>query len=111
MLAGNPRGVTMYQDELSAWLLGMNQYKSGGNDEENWISSWSGVPIIVDRKGQDGEIPIMARRPFASVTGGIQPDKLHLLRRFVEVRDGFIDRVPLLLSRDGHSEVGRLHAR
>jgi Protein of unknown function (DUF3987) len=94
LLAGNPRGVAKFEDELSAWLLGMNQYKSGGgNDEENWISSWSGMPIIVDRKGQDGEIPIIARRPFVSITGGIQPDKLHLLKRFVEVRDGFMDRM------------------
>ena len=94
LLAGNPHGVAMYQDELSAWLLGMNQYKSGaGNDEANWISSWSGMAIVVDRKGQDGQIPVIAHRPFASVAGGIQPDNLHLLKRFVELRDGFMDRM------------------
>lgn len=37
-------GVLCVQDELSAVVTGMGQYKHGGNDREAWLNLWNGTP-------------------------------------------------------------------
>lgn len=74
VLAGNPNGILFSADELSGWARSMGQYKGGrGDDRQHWLSIWSGIQIICNRKGAD---PIVINDPFVSVTGGIQPDAL-----------------------------------
>lgn len=90
-LAANPRGILMIQDELSEWLAGMNQYKSGGgNDQQIFTKIWSFVSFIVDRVGRAEEGRIYVPCPFLGISAGIQPDILPELS--TGRRDGFIDR-------------------
>ena len=86
----NPRGLVFYQDELSGWVKGMDQYKGGkGSDRQNWLSSWTGIPTINNRKNQlAGMIP----DPYINVVGSIQPDVLPTLKT-EQVADGFVDRI------------------
>lgn len=86
----NPRSLMLYQDELSAWVTGMGQYKGGkGNDLQKWLSIWGGSQVIVNRKGKQAE---QLDDPFINVSGCIPPDILPTLETS-EGSDGFIDRI------------------
>lgn len=95
-LRDNPRGLIMVLDELAGMINGLNQYKqAGGNDTEFYLSLWSRASFPIDRKGQEGGIPIYVRSPFFGMTGGIQPDKLNTIGTTKDGRrlnDGFLDR-------------------
>jgi PHD/YefM family antitoxin component YafN of YafNO toxin-antitoxin module len=95
MLVENPKGFLGIKDELSGWIAGMNQYKAGGkgSDRQFWLSAWSGATIKVDRKSGRDQGPLVARRPFMSVLGGIQPDLLSSLSDERGREDGFVHRL------------------
>jgi hypothetical protein len=73
LLNENPRGLVMILDELAAFFLRMNQYKSGGKgaDREAYLSMYSCKPLKVDRKG-DGSTFI--NRPLLSIVGAATPE-------------------------------------
>ena len=108
VLEGTLRGVAVLSDELSAWVLRMNQYKKGqGADRQFWLSAWSNSYVCVDRKNRPE--PLMIQRPFVTVFGTIQPGTLHELSAGRE--DGFLDRILLsapepIRSRWSDSEIG-----
>jgi hypothetical protein len=90
ILDENPRGVISAQDELSGWVMAMNQYKAGGKgaDRQFWLRVWSNAPVKVDRKSR--KIPAIITEPWVSVIGSIQPEilpELHIGRN-----DGMLDR-------------------
>ena len=93
ILEGNPRGVLVARDELSAFVRGMDQYKNHrGTDRQFYLSAWSNSPVTVDRKNM--EEPLFLLKPFVGVIGSIQPGVLSELtanRRGLE-GDGFLDR-------------------
>jgi hypothetical protein len=90
ILKENPRGLLLERDELVGWVKGMDQYKSGGKGSERqfWLSTWSGRPVSVDRKTQQG--PLSVLKPFIGVIGGVQPDVLEDLAENRE--DGMLER-------------------
>src|SRR5215203_7046318 len=90
ILKENPRGLLLERDELVGWVKGMDQYKSGGKGSERqfWLSTWSGRPVSVDRKSQQG--PVSVLKPFIGVIGGVQPDVLEDLAENRE--DGMLER-------------------
>lgn len=88
VLEDNENGVLFFKDELIAWVNSMDQYRSKGSDRQNWLSIWSGEPIIINRKEERINIP----RPFVNVIGGLQPDVLEQLIKS-NINDGFIDRI------------------
>ena len=91
MLHSNPRGILMKNDELSSWVLGMNQYRAGkGDDQQKYMSFWSGDQEKIDRKTQD---PIYIENPFVCITGNIPPDVLPKLTNEQGHEDGFIHRI------------------
>lgn len=94
ILHSNPRGVLMERDELTGWVLSMNQYKPGkGADRQMWLSFWNGASVVINRKGRPD--PLLLSNPFVCVTGGLTPDCLDDL---VDVRgreDGFLPRILL----------------
>jgi hypothetical protein len=93
LLAQNPRGLLMPQDEGVGWVRGMGQYKQGrGNDRQFWLSTWSGKSHLVDRKSQ-GLVPVSIPRPFVNVMCGIQPEMLGELADHKGRNDGFLHRV------------------
>jgi len=93
VLEDNPRGVLVARDELSAFVRGMDQYKSHrGSDRQFYLSAWSNSPVAVDRKNL--QEPIFLARPFVGVVGSIQPGVLPELIANCQGRegDGFLDR-------------------
>jgi hypothetical protein len=95
LLAENPRGLIMIRDELTAWVLALNQYKTGGkgSDRQFFLSAWSGAAVIVDRKHQEGRVPIHIPHPFLAIAGGLPPEMLAELVDARNRNDGFLDRI------------------
>lgn len=90
ILQYNPKGVLLGLDEVASWMKSMDQYRKGkGSDLDKWLSMWTCSAFTVDRAAKDE--PIVLERPFISVTGGIQPDRLNLFKSSNE--DGFIERI------------------
>ncbi len=89
-LEENPRGFLSAHDELSGFIRGMDQYKSGGkgNTRQSYLKIWSNIAIYVDRKGSDE--PVIIPSPFVTLQGAIQPDVLHEISG--GRNDGFLDR-------------------
>ena len=66
VLSRSPRGVLMIRDELTGWVLSLNQYRSGrGADRQIFLSIWSGEPTKIDRKSELDE-PLIVTDPFVS---------------------------------------------
>ncbi len=96
-----PKGLLIWRDELSGWLLGMTNYNSAGR--AFWIEAYGGRPYRVERQKSPRpiEVPYLA----VAVTGGTQPDKVAEL--FREADDGLLarfcwfwpDAVPFALGR------------
>jgi uncharacterized protein DUF3987 len=94
VLHTNPRGVLMERDELTGWVLSMNQYKGGkGSDRQMWLSFWNGASVVINRKGRPD--PLVLSRPFICVTGGLTPDCLDDLVAVRGREDGFLPRILL----------------
>jgi len=94
LLQKQPQGVLFIQDELIAWVKGMNQYRQGnGSDMEKWLSLWGSESILINRKSDDE--PLYLNRPFVCVLGCIQPDVLEDLAKNKD--NGFLDRILFVL--------------
>jgi hypothetical protein len=87
------KGLVLSKDELTGWVRGMDQFRSGGKgaDRQHYLSMWSRTLIKVDRKAS--REPIIVPRPCLSVIGGIQPDLLPDLADAAQREDGFVDRL------------------
>jgi predicted transcriptional regulator len=87
------KGIAVVKDELSGWVAGMNQYKSGGRgaDRQHYLSMWSRSGIKVDRK--NSPVPVYVPLPCLSVVGGIQPELIWKLANEEGLEDGFLDRL------------------
>jgi hypothetical protein len=93
ILADNPRGLVMVRDELTAFVLGMNQFKGGkGNDRSSALKIWSGDAIKKDRVNHENNVPIRCPHPSLSIVGGLPPDMLGELLDPKGRADGFLDR-------------------
>ena len=83
----NERGILIYNDELSGFINTFQRY-SKGNDEQFYLSVWSGKPVVVDRKTS---VSIRVNQPMLNIIGTIQPSVLG--RCFQGKEDnGFFDR-------------------
>lgn len=85
----NKKGVVVYAEELKGWLGNMNRYNSG-SEIEFWLSSWSGKPIIIDRKSAKS---INIKKSFIPVIGTIQNKILRSLTGGQKSENGFLDRI------------------
>ena len=93
ILAKNPRGLTVAPDEMTKWVLSMDQYKGGkGGDRPFYLSAWNGEPVCVDRAKHMTE-PIVVPHPFLTVVGGMTPDMLTALTEGRGRDDGFMARL------------------
>lgn len=71
---GNPRGVVLWRDELTAWLANLGRYASGGSDRAHWLEAWSASGVTVNRRSR--KLPMHLHKFPVSVIGSIQPDRL-----------------------------------
>ena len=85
----NQNGVGVFKDELAGWFKDMNKYKEG-SDKEQWLSSWSGKGIAVDRITRQSDY---IGKPILPVLGGIQPNVLAGFFTEENIDNGFLDRM------------------
>lgn len=85
----NRRGIGVYIDELAGWFKNFNRYNKG-SEQEQWLSNWSGKPIISDRKTGNS---VYIDSPCISVIGTIQNDILEEISKDARDSNGFIDRI------------------
>lgn len=83
-----PRGVLNIQDELSGFIMGLNQYKKNGNDKQQFLSIYNCDSMKIDRKGRNRVIP----NTGMAIVGGIQPGVLPKVFEEDSFIDGFIQR-------------------
>ncbi len=113
ILAANPRGLIVTPDEMTKWIMGMDQYKGGkGGDRPFYLSAWGGEPVTIDRAKHASE-PIVVPHPFLTVVGGMTPGMLGEVSEGRGREDGFSarllfcypDRVPRPYTEDGIPEA------
>jgi hypothetical protein len=74
VVAGNPKGVVLWRDELAAWLANQGRYANGGSDRAHWLEAWSASGITINRRNRSA--PLHLPRFPVSVVGTIQPDRI-----------------------------------
>lgn len=92
ILADNPRGVLLDRDELSGWIGGFDQYRSGGQggaEAARWLTIYNAGPVTVDRK-QTGTVYVDAAH--VSIAGGIQPGVLARVAGSRHFENGLVPR-------------------
>ncbi|MFP4350779.1 MAG: DUF3987 domain-containing protein [Desulfococcaceae bacterium] len=98
LIAGS-RGLTLYRDELSGWLLNMSRY-SGGTDRQFYLTCYSGGPWVSDRITRaKSEAPDL----YLNIIGTIQPEIARQIFSNAEP-DGFFERFGLAVYPDSMCE-------
>jgi Protein of unknown function (DUF3987)/Bifunctional DNA primase/polymerase, N-terminal/Primase C terminal 2 (PriCT-2) len=98
VLANNPEGVLLFQDELTAWFGSMGKYgngsKSTDGDRAFWLQAYDGGPYEFNRISRGTTfVPNLSM----SVLGGIQPDRIRDIARNSS-DDGLLQRMfPIIL--------------
>jgi hypothetical protein len=75
-LGRQERGLIAVCDELAGLFKGLNQYKSGGNDNEILLELYDGSNQSIIRAKDD---PVSLESPLFSIVGGVQPGVLREL--------------------------------
>lgn len=65
-LSQNPRGVSVFVDEILGWLKNLDKYTKGSS-LEFYLSLWSGITAKVNRATQE---TLSVERPFTSIDSG-----------------------------------------
>ena len=89
-LNDNPRGVTVYVDEIMGMFNAVNQY-SKGQLIEQLLTAFSGKPLDVSRCNMP--IPIHIERPFINIVGTMQTTRVHELVDKGYKDNGLLDRI------------------
>lgn len=90
MMANNPWGMGVFSDELSNWLNGLERY-SNNTGRSLWLKIYDASSHKMNRV-KDGDDAVIAERPFASIIGAIQPDKLLEITALSNADDGLQSR-------------------
>jgi len=89
LLSDNTRGILLFQDEISGFLLSFDKYRAGkGGDREAYLNLWNSTPIKVDRVTKN----LYLHRPFLVLVGGMQPKKAVRVFGEKSFDDGLISR-------------------
>jgi hypothetical protein len=102
LMQSNLRSMALLQDELSAHINGMDQYKGGkGADRQFYLSCWANANIRVNRK-RDPE-PIVVNKTYLTIVGNLPPGTLMQLDALTKHEDGYTDRY--LISYPDNQEI------
>jgi hypothetical protein len=102
----SPRGVTVYRDELSGLILGLNQYKGNkGDDKQHILELFNAKSWKVDRKGSGSRyIP----NTGASIIGGMPPSVMSKVFDLDAFDDGLLPRFLQIHSDDKPPKFSRV---
>ena len=82
----NERGLVILKDELSGFILGMDQYKAGGKGQIEKTLEWFNGGAIESTR--TGNVSYLADS-CVNIVGGIQPSKMKLIVNDDANADGF----------------------
>lgn len=78
ILSNNPRGVGMVDEELTGFLEGMGQYKSGKSNElQYWLKLFDNPEF--DSISRKGNKELIIKNGNVTIFGGVQPELLNLI--------------------------------
>lgn len=89
----NRNGLLLFRDELVGWIKSMNQYRGGGDDQEQWLSIYNNEPLKISRATKE---TAFIERSFVSVLGGIQPAVINELAGSNKDSNGFTYRLSFI---------------
>lgn len=84
----HPRGISVYIDELKAWIQNFNRYNAG-SEQEFWLMNWSGKPYALNRASYKAVLD----KTYIPVVGTIQPGLLEDIGKGGRALSGFIERI------------------
>lgn len=84
----NEKGVGVSVDEIRSFLKSLNKYRDG-NDEELYLSAFSGIFIKINRTTKE---TILIDDPSVNILGSIQPNLIGSSFGGQKLNNGFIDR-------------------
>lgn len=84
----NKKGISIYVDEIAGLFKSFNRYNKG-NEEEQYLSTWSGSVISIIRASGDN---VRIDNPHINIIGTIQPSVLSQVFTGNKLHNGFIDR-------------------
>ena len=89
-----PRGVILHRDELSGFMLSMDQYKDAkGSDKQHYLELFDAKPMTINRKMS---APKYVHNTGTAIIGGISPRVLPRIFHTDSFYDGFLPRVLFL---------------
>ncbi len=97
LLEDNPRGLTVYVDELQAWIGSFDRYSGGrgGADRAQWLSIYDARAVTVDRKSVEHRRPISIPTAAVSIFGTVQPGIFSRLLNRDDRESGLLARLML----------------
>ena len=100
-----PRGVILHRDELSGFILSMNQYKDAkGSDKQHYLELFDAKPMTINRKMS---APKYVHNTGAAIIGGISPMILPKIFNTDSFHDGFLPRFLFLNVENKHIKYCR----
>lgn len=100
----NEKGLAVMNDEISSFFRSLNQYKSGGNDEQYMQSAFSASRVVYTRAGLDESVSLI---PYHNVFGTTQPSEVSsLLFKDLGCGNGTVDR--WLFCQSNYKRTGNL---
>lgn len=84
----NKRGISVYLDELKAWINNFNRYNAG-SESEFWIMNWSGKTFSLNRANSKSVV----ERTDIPVMGTMQPGHLDDFGKSNRGISGFVERI------------------
>lgn len=96
----NPRGMTLFRDEIAAWVGSFGKYNGSGDGEKaTWLEGYNGDPASVDRMSRE----VHCDRFAINVFGGIQDDVVRKRLSKMDA-DGFLARFLFVQPRSGDGD-------
>ncbi|HON00704.1 MAG TPA: DUF3987 domain-containing protein, partial [Acidobacteriota bacterium] len=84
----NPRGISVYMDELRGFFQNFNRYNAG-SEQEFWLSNWSNSPYAISRMGRKYYLEWLC----INLVGTIQPSLLDEIGKGGRAQNGFVERI------------------
>lgn len=100
---GDHRGVIGHHDELSSFMLGMDQYRAKGNDLQHYLTLFYGKPWKIDRKSVSSFI----HNTGLALIGGIQSEILPRIFESTTIKNGLFPRFLTINIEEGPSKFDR----
>ena len=89
-LKANPKGVTLFKDELAQMMKDFNKYSNGGGEQDSLLELFNGKELSIHRANKP---TIYLPKTCVNLIGGIQPDRLSLLANEDSYSGGFYFRL------------------